>query len=69
MNEVLKAARPMPGGILGLGIRCSLAVTNGRTTLAASRMAAEKGVILVDGSRVDGLAGMALEIIRMPPRP
>ncbi len=67
VHEVLKAAKAYAGRYPWLGEPVLLAVTNGRTTLAASRMAAEKGVIMVDGSRVDGLAGIALEIVRMPP--
>jgi len=40
-----------------------IAVTNGRFTLGASSLAQEKGVMLVDGSRIDGLAGVAQNLI------
>ena len=69
VNEVLKAAEAYAGRYTWLIDPVLVALTNGRTTLTASRMAAEKGVILVDGTRIDGLCGIAMEILRGPPRP
>ena len=40
-----------------------IAVTNGRFTLGASSLARESDVMLVDGSRIDGLAGVAQNLV------
>lgn len=41
-----------------------MAVTNGRFTLGATSLAHENGVMLVDGSRIDGLAGLAQSLLK-----
>jgi hypothetical protein len=41
-----------------------MAVTNGRFTLAATNLAREKGVVIVDRSRIDGLTGIALQLLQ-----
>jgi restriction system protein len=40
-----------------------VAVTNGRFTLRAAALARENDVLLVDGARIDGLAGIARAFI------
>lgn len=41
-----------------------MAVTNGRFTLGATSLARENGVVLVDGSSIDGLAVMARSMLK-----
>ena len=59
VSDVLRAQSAYGGLYPWLMKPVLMAVTNGRFTLSAISAARESGVLLVDGARVDGLAGIA----------